>query len=83
VLDGVCVVWASLLDEALDVVYGRPHLALAAACGNHDAHHAGATHFLIVATVVIGRGCDRLKMLLAPLLATHDALLGILDGNVR
>jgi hypothetical protein len=77
------VVWACLLDEALEVVYGWPRLALAAACGNHDAHHVGATHFLIVATVIIGHGCDRLKMLLAPLLATLDALLGILDGDVR
>jgi hypothetical protein len=80
--DGVRVVWASLLEDPLQVVCGRPHLALAAADDSHDAHHTGATYFLAVAIIIVGHGCDRLKTLFTPLLAALDALLGVMDGDV-
>jgi hypothetical protein len=82
VLDGVCVVWASLLEDSLEVVYRRPYLALAVACDGRDTHHAGAARFLIVAAITVDHGYDRLKKLLKPLLAAPSALFGILDGNV-
>jgi hypothetical protein len=53
-------------------------MLLAAACGSHDVLHAGATYFLIVATVIVGRSRNPLRMLFAPLLLT----LGVLDGDV-
>jgi hypothetical protein len=45
------------------MVCGRPNLALASTHGSSAAHHARAAHFLAIATVVGGRGCDRLKTL--------------------
>jgi hypothetical protein len=81
VLDGVHMIWASLLEEPLKVVCRQPHLVLAATYGSPDAHHVGAAYLLAVATIVFGHGCDNLKTLLVPLLATLDAL-GVLDGDV-
>jgi hypothetical protein len=78
-LDGVRVVWASLLEEPLEVVCGQPCLVLVAAYGRHDNHHAEAAHLLAVAIIVVGRNCDCLKMLLARLFAT---LHGVVDGDV-
>jgi hypothetical protein len=56
---------------------------LAATCGSHGMHHTGAARLLVVATVVIGRSCDLLKTLLAPLPTTLGTLLDVLDGDVR
>jgi hypothetical protein len=64
------------------VVCVQSCLALAAACGGHDAHHTGAARFIVVATVVIGHGYDLLKMLIVPLLATLGSFLGVSDGDV-
>jgi hypothetical protein len=55
---------------------------LAAACGSHDAHHAGAACLLVVATVIIGRGCGLLKVLLAPLPTALGSLPGIMESDV-
>jgi hypothetical protein len=79
VLDGVRVVGEGLLEELLKVVCRRSCLALANACGSHDAPHAGAACYLIVAAFVVGRDYYPLRTLLAPLLAA----LGILDDDVR
>jgi hypothetical protein len=83
VFDGVRVVWGSLLEESLEVVYRRPCLALVAACSGHNMQHVGAAHFLVIATIVSGRSCDPLKALLAPLLAVPSTLLGVLVGDIR
>jgi hypothetical protein len=81
-LDGVGVVSVSLIKELLKVVRGRSCLALAAACGSHDVHHARATRLLVVATIVIGRGCALLMMLLAPLPTALGTLPSALEGDV-
>jgi hypothetical protein len=70
------LVWASLLEESLEVVCRRLCLAFAAVCGSRDAPHTEAA-------IIVGRGCSPLRMLLAPLLATLGTLVGILDGDVR
>jgi hypothetical protein len=75
-------VWAGLLEESLEVVCRQSSLALAAACGSHDAPHIEAACFLIIAAIIVGRGCSPLRMLLAPLLATLGTLTGIVDGDV-
>jgi hypothetical protein len=75
-------VWAGLLEESLEVVCRRSSLALAAACGSHDAPHIEAAYFLIIVAVIVGHGCSPLRMLLAPLLATVGTLIGIVDGDV-
>jgi hypothetical protein len=62
------------------VVCRRLRLALATVCGSHDVPHAGATCFLIVATVIVDCGRNPLRMLLAPLIASLGALLGVMDG---
>jgi hypothetical protein len=77
------MVWASLLEEPLNVVCGWPHLALTATCGNHNVHHTRVARFLTIPTIFIGRAYDLLKTLLAPLLATLGALLLFLDSDVR
>jgi hypothetical protein len=79
VLDGVRVVGEGHLEELLKVVCRRSCLALANAYGSHDAPHAGAACYLIVATFVVGCDYYPLRTLLAPLLAA----LGILDDDVR
>jgi hypothetical protein len=56
VLNRVCMVWASLLEESLEVVCGQPRLVLPTANDNHDAYHTEAARFLAIATVVIGHG---------------------------
>jgi hypothetical protein len=67
VLDGVCVVWAGLLEKPLEVLHRRPRRAVVTACGSQDAPHTRATH---LATFV-------------PLVATFDALMGAVSGDVR
>jgi hypothetical protein len=83
VLEGVGMVWASLLEELLKVVRGRPCMALAVACGSRDMHHTGAACLLVVATVIVGSGCGLLKMQLAPLPTTLGTLPGVLEGDVE
>jgi hypothetical protein len=65
------------------VVYRWPCLALAAVCSSHNTPPVGAAYFLVVVTVVVDRGCNPLRTLLASLLTTLGALLGILDSDVR
>jgi hypothetical protein len=83
VLDGLGVVWASLLKELLEVVHQWPRLAFALTYGSHDSHHTGATCLLVVATIIIGRGCSLLKALLVP----HPTILGplpdILESDIK
>jgi hypothetical protein len=50
------MVWASLLEEPLKVVCGRPRLALATTDGDRDAHHSEAARFLVIATIIVGHG---------------------------
>jgi hypothetical protein len=64
------------------VVCGRPHQTLAAASGGWDPSHTGAAHLPVVVVVVVGRGHGPLKVLLARLVATFDALLGAVSGDV-
>jgi hypothetical protein len=75
VLDGVGVVWASLLQEILKVIHGWSCLMLATTCGGRGAHHVGVVFLLVVAAIVADHVCGPLTVLLAPLLA---ALLDIL-----
>jgi hypothetical protein len=65
------------------VVRGWLRLAIAIVCDSCSAHHDGASCLLVGTTIVIGRGCSLLAALLAPLLAAVDALLGILDDDIR
>jgi hypothetical protein len=73
VLDGVRMVWASLLEKPLKVVYGQLRLT----------HHTRVARFLTAATAVVGHGCDILKTLLAPLLASLVVHLSILNDGAR
>jgi hypothetical protein len=50
--------------------------------GGHNTRHAGAAHFLIVATIAISQNYAPLEMLLASLLTTLGALFSVLDGDV-
>jgi hypothetical protein len=76
------LVWAGLLEESLKVVCRRSCLALAATCRSRNAPDTEAAYFLIVASVIVGRSCSPLRMLLAPFLATVGNLIGIVDGDV-
>jgi hypothetical protein len=82
VRDGVCIVWAGFLEEPLEVVRGWPRLMLVTACGGWDAPHARATRLPVVAIIMVSCGHGPLKALLAPLLATIDALPAAVDGDV-
>jgi hypothetical protein len=79
--DGLHMVWASLLEEPLDVVPMRPHLMLVVGRGTQDACHTRDTRLPIVAVIVVGHG--HLMMPLAPLFATLDAFLSAVDGNIE
>jgi hypothetical protein len=61
VLDEVCVVWASLLEEPLKVVGGRLCLVLATTFHSHDAHRTRAACLFAIASVIVGHGYARLK----------------------
>jgi hypothetical protein len=82
VLDRVCVVRERCLEEPLKVVYRRQRLALDTASSGCDALHVGDVHLFVIVVVIVGCGCDPLRALLSPLLATLDILLGALDGDV-
>jgi hypothetical protein len=58
-------------------------LTIVVACDSHGARHDGATCLFADVTVIISRGCGLLAMLLVPLLVALDALLGVLDDDVR
>jgi hypothetical protein len=83
VLDGIRKVRAGPLKESLKVVYRWPHLALVAVCCSHDMPHVGAVCFLIIAAVIVGRGRNPLRTLLAPLPAALGSLLGLIDGDIK
>jgi hypothetical protein len=66
------------------VVYRQLRLALATTCSGHGVPLARVTCFFIIAAVVVCHGHNPLRTLLAPpLLATLDALLGVMDGDVE
>jgi hypothetical protein len=46
--DGVCLVWASFLEEPLGVVRGWPQLTLVTSCGAQDAPHIGAARLPVI-----------------------------------
>jgi hypothetical protein len=81
VLDGVGVFRASLFEEFLKVVCGRPCIALAAAQDLRGMPHARAAYSLIDATIIVGRGL--LAVMFVPLLAALGALLGVMDGDIE
>jgi hypothetical protein len=58
VLDRVGMVWASLLKEPLEVVYGHPCRAPTTVRGGRDASHARAARFpaMVLVTASCGRG---------------------------
>jgi hypothetical protein len=45
--------------------------------------HTGAAGLLVMAIITAGHGHNALKVLLAPLVATFNALLGAVGSNVR
>jgi hypothetical protein len=81
VLDGIGMVRTSILQELLEVIHGRSRLTLATTYGDHDAHHVGATHLLVVASVLTDHGHGLLTTLLVLLLSAHGAILSILDDD--
>jgi hypothetical protein len=83
VLDGVCVGWAGLLDKHLEVVCGWPHRMLVSMCRSRDVSHTRVAHIPVVAIIMAGRGRGPMMVLLAPLVATFDALLGLVSGDIR
>jgi hypothetical protein len=81
VLDGIGMVRTSILQVLLEVIHGRSRLTLATTYDDHDAHHAGATHLLVVASVLTDHGHGLLTTLLVLLLSAHGAILSILDDD--
>jgi hypothetical protein len=79
--DGVHVVWASLLEEFLEVIGRRPSLMLVTMHGSHDMHHARAAHLPVVAIIVVDCGHSPMRTLLAPPLTALYALPSALDGT--
>jgi hypothetical protein len=81
-LDGVCMVWVGLLDESLEVVCRRAHLALATARGGHNLRHAGVICFLVLDVILVSHSHNPLRPPLMPLHATLGVPPSILDGSV-
>jgi hypothetical protein len=79
VLDRVCMVWAGLLKESIDVVYRWSHLALDTTPGGHDVLRVRVVYFLVY--VIVSHGCNPLWAPLSPLLAALGNLLGALDDD--
>jgi hypothetical protein len=52
-------------------------------CGSRDVHHTRAARLLVVATIVVDRGCGLLKMMLAPFPTALGTFPSVLDGDVR
>jgi hypothetical protein len=67
VLNGISVVWASLLKEHHEVVCGQSRLTLAATCSSRGAHRDRAACLLAIANVITGCGCGLPEMLIVPL----------------
>jgi hypothetical protein len=80
--DKVCVVWASFLEEPLEVVYRRPRLTLVAIRGGRDAPHARALCLFVIVVIVVGRGHGPLRALLAPIFAALVFLLRVVDDDI-
>jgi hypothetical protein len=76
------MIWASLITEPLEVIRRWPHRALVTTCGGQDASHAGAASFPVMAIVTASHGCGPLRALHALLVATLDALLGAVSGDI-
>jgi hypothetical protein len=81
--DGVCVVWAGFLEEPLEVVCKRPHLMLVTVNGGQDMPHTGVARLPVTAVVMVGHHRGPLRVLLAPLFAALDALLSVMDSDIR
>jgi hypothetical protein len=81
--DGVRVVWAGLLEKPLEVVRRRPRWTLVAARGGRDTPRTGATCLPVMAVIVAGSGLSPFEALFVPLVATFDALLGVVSGDVK
>jgi hypothetical protein len=64
------------------VICGRPRLSLAIAYGGRGVNHIRAARLLVVAAIVVDRGCSLQMVLFVPLLAALGALLGILNDDV-
>jgi hypothetical protein len=79
----VCVVWICLLKKPLEVVCRQPHRTLIVMRGSRDAPHVETACLPVVAIITASRGCSPLKALFAPLVATFDALLGVVSCDVR
>jgi hypothetical protein len=74
------MIWAGLLKKPFEVVRTRPHPTLVIRCGGQGAPHTRVSR---LAVIVIGHGRGPVKVLLAPLSAAIDALLGVMGGDVR
>jgi hypothetical protein len=64
------------------VVRRQPRLTLVAVHSDQDASHAGVTHLLVIVIFVVSLDRGLFRVLLAPLFATLDALLSVVDGNI-
>jgi hypothetical protein len=72
--DGVCVVWAGLLEKPLEMVCRWPRWTLVAVRGGPDAPRTRAARLQVIAVIVSGHGCSPLKAVFAPLVATFNDL---------
>jgi hypothetical protein len=82
VLDGVCVVWAGLLNKPLEVVHRWPRQEFVAVRDSRDLSHAGATSLSAAVVAMAGHGRGPLRALLAPLVAAFDAVLSTVSGDI-
>jgi hypothetical protein len=62
---------------------GWPHRALITASGSQDASHTRATCVPVVVIIEAGRGRGPMKVLLVPLVAAFDAVLGIVSSDIE
>jgi hypothetical protein len=81
-LDGVCVVWAGILQEPFEVFRGQPRLTFVTTCGGRAVPHTRAARLPVVSIVVASHSRVPLKVLLAPLFVTPDTLLAAMGGDV-
>jgi hypothetical protein len=72
VLDGVCIVWAGLLEESLKVVCQWSCLVLDNAPDGRDILHIVVVRFFVIIIITIaGRGSNPLRVPLSPILDSH------------
>jgi hypothetical protein len=81
VIDKVCMVRTSLLEESLEVVYRWSCLVLDTAPNDHDTLLVIVVHFLVI-VIIAGHCSNSLRAPLLPLLVAFGGLLCALDGNV-